>query len=50
MTPKNLSTLINPLSTEIGRTPIDTYPPYKGISIDRVHNFHRLTIDRGYFR
>jgi len=43
MTQKNLSPLIIFLSPEIGGTPIDGYPPFKGISIDRVHSFHPLT-------
>jgi hypothetical protein len=47
---KTLSPLIHVLSPLIGRTPIDGYPPFKGISIDRVRSFHPLTIDRGDFR
>ena len=45
-----LSPLIYVISPLMGRTPIDGYPPFKGISIDRVHSFHPLTIDRGDFR
>jgi hypothetical protein len=50
MSLKILSPLIHVISPLMGRTPIDGYPPFKGISIDRVHSFHPLTIDRGDFR
>jgi hypothetical protein len=50
MSLKSLSPLIQTLSPKIGRTPIDGYPPFKGISIDRVRCFHPLTIDRGDFQ
>jgi len=50
MSLKSLSPLIHALSPLIGRTPIDGYPPFKGISIDRVRSFHPLTIDRGDFQ
>jgi hypothetical protein len=50
MSLKSLSPLIQKLSPEIGRTAIDGYSPFKGISIDSVHSFHPLIIDRGDFR
>ena len=50
MSLKILSPLIHVIPPLMGRTPIDGYPPFKGISIDRVHSFHPLTIDRGDFR
>jgi len=50
MIKNSLSPLIQKLSPKIGRTAIDGYSPFKGISIDNVHSLHPSTIHRGDFR